>query len=36
MENLEEGLETGRKINSNDCKCNMNQEHARKFFIPIP
>jgi hypothetical protein len=34
MGNLNEGLGTGRAINSNDCKHNKNQDHARNFFIP--
>jgi hypothetical protein len=34
MGNLSEGPETGRAINSNDCKHNNNQDHAKKMFIP--
>ena len=33
MEILEEP-ETGRTINSNECKHNMNQDQAQKFFTP--
>ena len=33
MEILEEP-ETGRTINSDDCKCNMNQDQAEKFLTP--
>ena len=33
MEILEEP-ETGRTINSSDCKRNMNQDQAQKFFTP--
>jgi hypothetical protein len=34
MGNVNEGPETGRTINSNDCTHNKNQDHARIFFIP--